>query len=429
MKPAQSKHFESRLPSSIRQAQITFSQRSDKNSIQVINVAIGNVSLPMHPKMQLRMRELGKTRLADGIVKYTPTIGTKESRDAFIKIISADIGFNIKGIHCSITDGGSQAMEIMMLGVCGPSSKKPLMIFDPAYTNYLEFGKRLSVPIITFERTLMDNGEFEGLDLTRIEESIKKNNPAGLLLIPYDNPTGQLLNKEDIIALAKLCVKYNIWLISDEAYRGLSYRISYYSNSIWSLNTKDIPGLEGRRISIESSSKIWNACGLRIGGLVTDNFDFHEKSIFEYTANLSANSIGQEIFGALAYEKVEDLNKWMNNQRKYYNKLMTKLRSDLLKQIPGLIVSLPQASIYLVIDFRKISNNNFNSIKFVKYCASKGKVYLNGKYFTLLMAPMERFYTKSKQGKTQLRLAIVEAPDLLFNIPKILHSLYLSYSN
>jgi aspartate aminotransferase len=210
MRPLISKHFKSRLPSVIRQAQITFSERSDKHQIKVINIAIGNVSLPMHPKMIERMVELGKTRFSDGVVKYTSSVGTKEARSAFLKIISADIGYSLDNVNCLITDGGSQAMELMLLGVCGPSEKKKIMLFDPAYTNYLEFGKRLTVPIVTLDRHLNDNGNFEKLNFISIQKFIEKEKPSALLLIPYDNPTGQLLSRVDLIKLAKLCVKYNI---------------------------------------------------------------------------------------------------------------------------------------------------------------------------------------------------------------------------
>ena len=72
------------------------------------------------------------------------------------------------------------------------------------------------------------------------------------------------------------------------------------------------------RISIESASKVWNACGLRIGGIITDNHEFHTKSISEYTANLCANNIGQYIFGALALESKSQIKKWYSNQNSYY---------------------------------------------------------------------------------------------------------------
>ena len=147
MMPKLSQHYQHREPSAIRQAQITFSQRPDKDQIKVINLAIGNVSLPMHPALQNRMGSLqsSESPFKEDVVQYTPTVGMVETRNAFLNIIACE-GADKSNIHCLITDGGSQAMELMLLGVCGPSAKQPLMLLDPAYTNYIEFGKRLSIP-------------------------------------------------------------------------------------------------------------------------------------------------------------------------------------------------------------------------------------------------------------------------------------------
>ncbi len=425
MAPNLSSHFENRLPSAIREAQIIFTQREDKNEIQVVNLAIGNVSLPMHPAMQNRLNEMGEIRFKDGVVKYTPSVGTDEAREAFLNIIGSE-GVDTSHLYCMITDGGSQAMELMMLGVCGPSSEKPLMLLDPAYTNYIEFGKRLSIPIVTANREISDDGTFEPLALDEIEKIITENAPGGLLVIPTDNPTGQFLNQRQLIDLAKICVNHNIWIVSDEAYRQLYYGEDG-SSSIWKITEEDVPGITGSRISIESSSKVWNACGLRIGGLVTDNLDFHTKAVSEYTANLCANAIGQEIFGSLAHESHHDLNAWYQHQRNYYSGLIMPLRENLMKEIPGLIVSNPEAAIYFVIDFRNICADTFDSRDFVKYCASKGKVRIDDQEFTLLLAPMNGFYSDPKRGKTQMRVAMVAPKELIEKTPLILSGLYTAY--
>ena len=427
MAPNLSSHFENRLPSAIREAQIIFAQREDKNEIQVVNLAIGNVSLPMHPAMQNRLNEMGEIRFKDGVVKYTPSVGTDEAREAFLNIIGSE-GVDTSHLYCMITDGGSQAMELMMLGVCGPSSEKPLMLLDPAYTNYIEFGKRLSIPIVTANREISDDGTFEPLALDEIEKIITENAPGGLLVIPTDNPTGQFLNQRQLIDLAKICVNHNIWIVSDEAYRQLYYGEDG-SSSIWKITEEDVPGITGSRISIESSSKVWNACGLRIGGLVTDNLDFHTKAVSEYTANLCANAIGQEIFGSLAHESHHDLNAWYQHQRNYYSGLIMPLRENLMKEIPGLIVSNPEAAIYFVIDFRNICADTFDSRDFVKYCASKGKVRIDDQEFTLLLAPMNGFYFDPKKGKTQMRVAMVAPKKLIEKTPLILSELYTAYLN
>jgi len=425
MVPSLSSHFEKRLPSAIRQAQIIFAQRQDKNVVQVVNLAIGNVSLPMHPAMQKRMNELGKNSFKDGVVKYTASVGTDEARKAFLNIIASE-GVETSHLYCMITDGGSQAMEIMMLGVCGPLSQKPLMLLDPAYTNYLEFGKRLSIPIVTTNREILEDGSFDSLNLNEIELIIQKENPSAMLVIPADNPTGQYLHQDQLNDLAKICVKHNIWMVSDEAYRQLYYGDGG-SSSIWRITDDDVPGIMGSRISIESSSKVWNACGLRIGGIVTDNQDYHKKAVSEYTANLCANVIGQEIFGALAHESHYDLEIWYQTQRDYYRELMLPLRENLLNLIPGLIVTSPEAAIYFIIDFKNICNDSFNAKDFVQFCALKGKVNIEGKDYTLLLAPMAGFYSDPEKGKTQMRVAMVEPMYLIEKMPQLLSELYNSY--
>ncbi len=423
--PNVSKHYIQRKPSSIREAQIAFGRRKDKESIKVINLAIGNISMPMYPAMQSRLNELGNSIFSDGIIKYTPTVGTKDANKAFLNILESE-GVNSKNIYSMVTDGGSSAMELMLLGVCGPSSKKPLLILDPAYTNYIEFSKRLSIPIVPYVRSIKKNGKFSGINYNDVDRLIKKYNPSGILIIPYDNPTGQFLNQDNINSIASLAVKHNIWIISDEAYRSLHYN-SDRSSSIWRLSNNEIPNIQGRRISIESSSKTWNACGLRIGALLTDNLTFHKKSVSEYTANLCANSIGQEIFGVLATEPHDKLQLWLNELREYYKSILSELKTEFETKIPGIIVTKPEASIYFIIDLKNLVDDQFDAENFVNFCATKGKVSINNNLYTLLLAPMNGFYQDSIHGRTQLRVAMVESRKSIMLAPKILSKLINSY--
>ena len=424
--PKLSEHFKNRKPSVIRQAQIEFSKRKDKNDVDVLNLAIGNVSLPMYPAMKKRLKEIGQTRFSDGVIKYTSTVGNQETRDAFLNILESE-GIDTSNIFASITDGGSSAMELMMIGVCGPASNSPIMLLDPAYTNYLEFAKRLAINVVSVSRSINNDGSFVSVDLNKIESKIKQHKPKAILVIPYDNPTGQFLTQETLNRVAKICIKYGIWLVSDEAYRPLFYNEGKHS-SIWMINEENVPGIKGSRISIESSSKVWNACGIRIGALLTDNEDFHLKAISEYTANLCANAIGQEIFGALAHESHERIQMWYESQRNYYRKILFDLKSDFQKQLPGLIVTEPEAALYCIIDFKNICNEDFKASTFINYCASIGKVDLMGKNYTLLLAPMNGFYSNSEEGRTQLRVAIVESPDRMSLAPKILSKLFMDFS-
>lgn len=424
-KPVLSAHFESRVPSDVRLAQMKYEEREVKPQ-EVINVGIGNVSLPTHPAMQKRMFNLDapESPFSQGVVRYSTTAGLPECQDAFKNILKCE-GFDTSKLLVQVTDGGSSAMELLLMGVCGPagSDERPLLVIDPAYTNYVSFAERIGRKIVTVQRNLSDEGKFSLPEMSVIEETIKKHNPGALLVIPYDNPTGQYFDFGALKNLAGLCVKYNMWMASDEAYRELFYEDGKELVSIWGITDEHVPGIEGRRISIETASKVWNACGLRIGALITDNPDFNNRSIAEYTANLCANVIGQYIFGALAHESKEDIEKWAKEIKEYYKEQILKVYNGLKEQEPGLIVSSPDASIYSVIDVRNVVKPGFDAIDFVLYCAGKGAIDVDGASTTLLVAPMKGFYNVDKgefnPGSTQFRISFVETPEKMAKVPEL----------
>ena len=424
-KPNLSVHFESRKPSDVRLAQMKYDERKVKPEA-VINVGIGNVSLPTNPAMMKRMFELNApgSPFAKGVIRYSGTAGTPEAQAAFKNILKSE-GFDTSKLFVQVTDGGSSGMELLLVGVCGPAGadEKPLMMIDPAYTNYISFAERIGRKTVTVKRHLGEDGKFNLPEMDKLEETIKEHNPGALLVIPYDNPTGQFYDYEILKDLAKLCVKYNMWMISDEAYRELYYNEEEKLVSIWGITDSDVPGIEGRRISIETASKVWNACGLRIGAVITDSPEFNNRSVAEYTANLCANVIGQYIFGALAHESKEDILGWCKQQRDYYKNQIVKVYDGLKEQDPGLIVSSPDASIYSVIDVRNVVKPGFDSIEFVLYCAGEGSVVMDGVETTLLVAPMKGFYDiktgEKNPGSTQFRISFVESPENMAKIPEL----------
>jgi len=431
--PIMSEHFQSRKPSSIRVAQLKFLERTD--GIDDVNVAIGNVSLPMHPAMIDRMRRIGNSEspFKDGVVQYTLTVGMQEARDAFLNVLASS-GCPTDGLHVQIVDGGSSGMELAVLGCCGAAGKaeRPLLLIDAAYTNYAAFAKRLGRATVSVCRTLGDDGKFTLPSFEEIEAVIEKHKPAALVVIPFDNPTGQLYERESLIALARLCVKHNMWLISDEAYRELHYT-GGAAPSVWAITEDDVPGITGRRIRIETTSKVWNACGLRVGAVVTDNADFHKQSVAEYTASLCTSAIGQWIFGAIAQESHDDLREWYGRQREYYRDMLFSFTSDLKEQLPGVIVSSPDAAIYSVVDVRNVAKPGFDAMEFVVYCAGEGAAEIDGERFTLLTAPMSGFYTvalgEPNPGRTQMRIAYVEPPERMALVPRLFAELFRKYES
>lgn len=434
--PALSAHISSRQPSAIRVASIEFAARHDNT--EAVNVAIGNVSLPMHPRMRETLVKAGtpEGEFSDGVVRYTGTVGTDEARDAVKKIIGATLGDSLKQnldkMHVQITDGGSQAMELMILACCGPagSSERPLLIIDAAYTNYLAFAARLGRKVVSVRRYLTEDGQFPLPPQEQLEDVFAKERPGAVVIIPFDNPTGSLYRKDDLVRLSELCVKYNCWIVSDEAYRELHYT-DEPAPSVWALNNDDVPGIEGRRIGIETASKVWNACGLRIGALVTDNAGFHKQCVAENTASLCPSSLGQAIFASLGKESEADLHAWFKKQRDYYRNIAESFYQGMKEALPGALISRPEASLYSVIDVAPLVDENFSSLDFVMWCATEGAVETESGPLTLLTAPMEGFYERGSNpantGRTQFRVAFVEPPDRMAQIPKLFAGLFSAY--
>ncbi|MDX2473177.1 MAG: pyridoxal phosphate-dependent aminotransferase, partial [Candidatus Krumholzibacteria bacterium] len=183
--PRLSDHFASRQPSVIRMAQSEFAKRQDKT--QDVNVAIGNVSLPMHPAMQARLGALtaAGTPFAGGVVKYSATVGLAETNDAFLNIIASS-GCDTQSLHCQVTDGGSQGMELVIVGCCGAAgtNERPLLLIDAAYTNYTAFAERLGRETVSITRTMDEDGRFDLPSEAEIEATIIKHRPGAMVIIP-----------------------------------------------------------------------------------------------------------------------------------------------------------------------------------------------------------------------------------------------------
>ncbi len=176
---------------------------------------------------------------------------------------------------------------------------------------------------------------------------------------------------------------------------------------------------------------MWNACGLRIGALVTDNEEFHRRAVAENTANLCSNAIGQYIFGALAHESSQDLTQWYEKQRSYYGEMLSSLNAEFKRLLPGVIISRPDAALYSVVDVRRIAASTFDALDFVRYCASEGRVELADGSYTLLVAPMAGFYNSGPEsinpGRTQMRIAYVETPENMKKVPLLFKELFAAY--
>jgi aspartate aminotransferase len=176
---------------------------------------------------------------------------------------------------------------------------------------------------------------------------------------------------------------------------------------------------------------VWNACGLRIGALVTDNETFHRQAIAEHTVSLCSSVIGQYIFGAVAHEDHASLQDWYRKQRGYYQEMLFSFTAAMKQALPGVVVSSPDAALYSVIDVKNLVDDKFSALDFVMWCASEGAVDVDGKAMTVLTAPMAGFYSvpegKPNPGRTQMRVAYVATPERMAMIPEIFAQLLRKY--
>ena len=435
-----SNFFNNIKPSGLRIAQTVFEKRvkadlkEGRKPIEAINVAIGSVSLKTHPKLLERYLNPVDKDLINGIWRYGETPGTDKANAVFIKIIKAFLpeGVNPE-LYSIIQDGGSGAMRTAVLGLCGDAGKdeRPLLVMNPTYTNYKAVTDELGRKIVAIERALDREGNFNDIAVEEIERAVKKYKPGALLIIPYDNPSGKLMRQKTINEYARICLENDMFIISDEAYRGLYY-VDEEPPSIWRVTNKEVPGIEEAkiRISIESLSKTFNACGLRMGALVTDNEDFIEKASAANTTYLCPSIIDMHIAEALYDESYKDIRAWIKDLRDYYKDLLEYIYENLKKRLPKAIVSKPEASIYLVVDLRDMVDEDFDAEDFVMYCAKEGEVEIGGKRYTLLVSPMWGFYNViegKNPGHTQVRIACVEPEDKMKLVPELFERLLMGY--
>lgn len=448
--PKLSPLFQTRKPSSVRVAQQLFSQRAD--GVVAINAAVGNVKQPMHPKMVAAMQAVGRadSPFAGGVVAYSESSGTQLAQATFLHIIASS-GFDTTGLQALVVDGGSQAMEMIVVGLAGDGADRPLLMFDPVYSNYRSFAQRTGRKVVSLPRDLQPDGSFSFPSRQVIEEAIKKHQPSAIVVIPYDNPSGQQMSLAELQMVAEVCVVHDLWLVSDEAYRELSYNELSSTDltneeaatnqstpsSIWAFTEATVPGITGRRVSIETASKVWNACGLRIGALVTDNPELYQAALAEQTINLCAPVIEQYIFASLLEESHQNLQKWYQHQRSFYGQRLQQVAQKLKELEPTLLISKPAAALYLVVDFKQSAPAGFNTTAFAQYLASQGSIGLNGRPTTLLVSPMAGFYdsvnyvqpdgSNTNPGQTQIRLAVVCPDAELAVLPELLVKLYHQY--
>lgn len=312
---------------------------------------------------------------------YTPSEGTLAYRTKLAEYYNK-IGYGITPADILVTVGGSEAITIAMQTCINEGDE--IIIPEPFYANYNGFACMSNVvvkPILSH----IENG-FALPSADAFEALITEKTKAIIICNP-NNPTGYLYSKEELEALKALCLKYDLFLFSDEAYREFCYDGKEF------ISPMHLDGLEENVIIMDTVSKRYSACGARLGCLITKNKEVIQSALKFAQARLSPGMV-EQIAGAAA---VDTPDAYFESVNKEYT-----LRRDTLvgrlNAIEGVFCPNPGGAFYVV---AKLPIDN--SDKFCQWMLE----HFDYNGATVMMAPATGFYSTPGSGTQEVRMAYV----------------------
>lgn len=315
------------------------------------------------------------------ILEYSPSEGILSLRK---KLVSYYKKFNIElnTEQIVVTTGGSEALNMTFMACLDPGDE--LIVPEPTYANYLGFAVTAGVVVKTIPSSIED-----GFALPPIEqfEALITERTKAILICNPNNPTGYLYTDEELEKLSQLVKKHNLYLFSDEVYREFCYTDKPY------LSALNLKGIEQNVVMIDSMSKRYSECGIRIGMLVTRNEEVKAAVMKFAQARLSPPLLGQLCAEASFDAPQEYLSAVYDEYIERRNCLI-----EGLNRIEGVFSPMPNGAFYTVV---KLPVDNAD--KFCAWCLSDFDY--NGE--TIFMAPASGFYKTPGLGIDQVRIAYV----------------------
>ncbi|HKL96528.1 MAG TPA: pyridoxal phosphate-dependent aminotransferase [Paludibacteraceae bacterium] len=350
--------------------------RAKARGIEVFQLNIGQPDMKT-PQVALdALKNIDRT-----ILEYSPSDGFKSLRMKMLQYYSKfNIDVSVEDIV--VTTGGSEAVQFAFMSCLDPGDE--IIVPEPAYANYTAFAIAAGVIVRPVVSTIE-----EGFALPPIEEFEKLITPKtkGILICNPNNPTGYLYTRKEMNQIRDLVKKYDLFLFSDEVYREFCYTGAPYISAF------HLDGIDNNIVLIDSVSKRYSECGIRIGALVCKNKTIHESVIKFCQARLSPPLIGQIIAEASIDASEEYLLEMYNE---YVER--RKFLIDGLNRIPGVYSPIPMGAFYTVARL-PIDNSD-------KFCAW---LLTDFEYEgqTVMLAPASGFYTSPEHGKQEVRIAYV----------------------
>ncbi|HRZ97602.1 MAG TPA: pyridoxal phosphate-dependent aminotransferase [Paludibacter sp.] len=368
------------MPESPIRKLVPLADKAKARGIKVYHLNIGQPDIKT-PQVALdAIRNINRE-----ILEYSPSDGIKSLKS---KLASYYHTFNIDVTEedIIITTGGSEAVNFAFMSCLDPGDE--IIVPEPAYANYTAFAIGAGAVVKPVVSTIEEGFSLPHID--KFEELITPRT-KGILICNPNNPTGYLYTRSEMNKIRDLVKKYDLFLFSDEVYREFCYTGAPYISAF------HLDGIEENVILVDSVSKRYSECGIRIGALVIKNKDIR-KSVMKFCqARLSPPLLGQ-----IAAEASMDAPKeYMQDTYDEYVE-RRKFLIDGLNRIPGVYSPIPMGAFYTV---ARLPVDDAD--KFCSWLLSDFE--FEGQ--TVMMAPASGFYTIEGLGKDEVRIAYVLAKD------------------
>ena len=362
------------IPSSPIRKLAPLANNAKARGIKVYHLNIGQPDLPTPESALEAVRKIDRQ-----VLEYSPSQGFLSLRKKLAEYYSK-YRIELSPDDIIVTSGGSEAVLFAFLSCLNPGDE--IIIPEPAYANYMAFAVSAGAVIKTVPSSI-ETG-FALPPVEKFEELITDRTKAILICNP-NNPTGYLYSRKEMNQIRDLVKKYDLYLFSDEVYREFIYTGSPYISAF------HLDGLEENVVLIDSVSKRYSECGIRIGALVTKNKSVRDAVMKFCQARLSPPLLGQ-IVAEASIEGTEEYSADVYEQYVERRKCLI----DGLNKIPGVYSPIPMGAFYTV---ARIPVDDAE--KFCKWCLTD----FDYEGETIMMAPGSGFYATPGMGRDEVRIA------------------------
>ena len=364
------------MPSSPIRKLAPYAEAAVRNGVHVYHLNIGQ------PDIKTPECALDAIRSIDRkILEYSPSDGYLSLRTKMVKYY-AEYGIYLSPDEIIITTGGSEAVLFAFLTCLGPGDE--IIVTDPFYANYMAFAISVGAVIKSVKTTIEDGFRLPSAEA--FEEQIGPRTKAILICNP-NNPTGYLYTAAEMNRLRDIVKKHGLFLFSDEVYREFIYTGMPYISAF------HLDGISENVVLIDSVSKRYSECGIRIGCLCTKNRSVHDAVMKFCQARLSPPLIGQ-----IAAEASIDVQK--SYLQGVYEEYLDRRNFliEALNNIPGVYSPTPMGAFYTV---ARLPVDDAE--KFCLWCLRDFQY----KGATVMLAPAAGFYTEPGEGRDEVRIAYI----------------------